>query len=62
MFVDDNFIGNKKQALSLLKDIGQWQKQKGYPFWFMTQASLNLADDSEMLALMNEAGFSKRSS
>ena len=59
MFVDDNFIGNKKQALSLLKDIGQWQKQKGYPFWFMTQASLNLADDSEMLALMNEAGFKK---
>jgi radical SAM superfamily enzyme YgiQ (UPF0313 family) len=56
-FVDDNFIGNKKAVKSLLPALIEWQRTHAYPFWFSTEASLNLADDSELLALMREANF-----
>lgn len=55
--VDDNFIGNKKNVRQLLPQLAQWQKQNGYPFSLITEASLNLADDEELLADMREAGF-----
>lgn len=56
-FVDDNFIGNKKAVKAFLPDLIAWQKAHGYPFEFSTEASLNLADDDELLALMREANF-----
>ena len=55
--VDDNFIGNKRNAKLLLKAIRQWQEEKGYPFSFATEASVNLADDDEMMRMMHEARF-----
>ncbi|HSL45877.1 MAG TPA: DUF4070 domain-containing protein [Anaerolineales bacterium] len=56
-FVDDNFIGNKKQIKSeVLPALIEWRNGKsGMPF--STEASINLADDPELLKLMVQAGF-----
>src|SRR5205823_2071156 len=56
-FVDDNFIGNKKAVKAFLPHLIRWQKAWGYPFRFSTEASINLADDDALLALMREANF-----
>jgi radical SAM superfamily enzyme YgiQ (UPF0313 family) len=55
--VDDNFIGNKKNVRRLLPEITEWQQRNGFPFSFLTEASVNLADDEELLAEMQRAGF-----
>lgn len=57
-FVDDNFIGKKKSLKDdLLPAMIQWMDQKKHPFCFNTQASINLADDEELMTLMVRAGF-----
>lgn len=55
--VDDNFIGKKREAKALLRHIVQWQKLRGYPIVFSTEASVDLADDEELMELMVEAQF-----
>lgn len=57
MLVDDNFVGNKKKAKELLRAIIPWQEKNGYPLRINTQASINLADDAELLDLMYKANF-----
>ena len=57
-FVDDNFIGNKKKLMEeVLPAIVEWTERRGHPFCFMTEASINLADDEALMNLMVKAGF-----
>ena len=56
-FVDDNLIGNKKAVKAFLPELKTWLEQHDYPFEFTTEASLNLADDNELLKQLNEANF-----
>ena len=55
--VDDNLIGNKCAIKVLLRDIVGWQQQHGFPLMFFTEASLDLAEDDELMQLMTEANF-----
>lgn len=55
--VDDNFIGNQRNVKRFLRELVPWMKQHNYPFSFITEASVNLAEDDELLQLMREAGF-----
>jgi radical SAM superfamily enzyme YgiQ (UPF0313 family) len=55
--VDDNFIGNKPKVRVLLSAIVEWSAARGKPFRFITEASLNLSDDPELLQMMKDASF-----
>jgi hypothetical protein len=55
--VDDNFIGNSKNALQLAVDLGAWGEKHGRPFSFYTEASIDLADRPDLLAAMVQANF-----
>ena len=55
--VDDNFIGNKRNVKLLLKELKVWLAQHQYPFKFNTEASIDLAADSELMDLMVECNF-----
>ncbi len=57
--VDDNFIGDKKRTKELLREMVRWRQGADSPEGFLTEASLNLADDPELCRLMVEAGFRK---
>jgi radical SAM superfamily enzyme YgiQ (UPF0313 family) len=56
--VDDNFIGNKAKAKELLRAMIPWQAERGYPFKLITEASVELARDDELLDLMAGVNFS----
>ena len=56
-FVDDNLIGNVPQAKSLLRFLADYQQKHDYDFSFGTEASLNLAQNRELLELFRAANF-----
>lgn len=56
-FVDDNLIGNKPVAKKLLAFLRDYQHKHNYWFHFGTEASLNMAQDDELLRLFREANF-----
>jgi radical SAM superfamily enzyme YgiQ (UPF0313 family) len=57
--VDDNFIGNRAKVKEFLRELIAWERRRGIRVQFTTEASLNLADDAELLDLMVRAGFKK---
>jgi radical SAM superfamily enzyme YgiQ (UPF0313 family) len=57
--VDDNFIGNKKNVKLMLPHLAEWQERNQRPFTFITEASVNLAEDHKLLDLMRQAGFNR---
>jgi len=57
--VDDNFIGNKRRTRELLDALIEWRRRTRAGMGFLTEASMNLADDPELCALMARAGFKK---
>lgn len=57
--VDDNFIGTKTKVKEMLRSLARWMDRHGKPFHFFTEASVNLAEDEELMALMSRAGFNK---
>jgi hopanoid C-2 methylase len=56
-FVDDNFVGDRRAAMSLLPHLIEWQKRNGYPIQFACEATLNLAMSPKLLEMMREAYF-----
>jgi hypothetical protein len=55
--VDDNFIGNRRDALRLLRALIPWQRARHYPFTLCTEASMNLVEYDELMEAMRQAGF-----
>ncbi|MEP6850165.1 MAG: DUF4070 domain-containing protein [Acidobacteriota bacterium] len=55
--VDDNFIGNKKNVRLFMPDLIEWTRKNANPFSFITEASINLAEDDALLQQMEDAGF-----
>ncbi|MDH3458366.1 MAG: B12-binding domain-containing radical SAM protein, partial [Gemmatimonadota bacterium] len=56
-FVDDNFIGNKREVKKLLPVLRDWLEAHDWPFEFSTEASINVADDEQLLQMMQDVGF-----
>jgi radical SAM superfamily enzyme YgiQ (UPF0313 family) len=57
-FVDDNFIGDKSRLKrELLPILIQWMESNNYPYTLSTEASINMADDAELMQMMFRAGF-----
>ncbi|MDT4955104.1 MAG: hypothetical protein QOJ02_3242 [Acidobacteriota bacterium] len=55
--VDDNFIGNKRNVKQFLPDLIEWSERNKHPFLFVTEASVNLAEDDALLEMMRRAHF-----
>ncbi|MBD0372411.1 MAG: B12-binding domain-containing radical SAM protein, partial [Pyrinomonadaceae bacterium] len=55
--VDDNFIGNKRNVKRLLPELVEWSERHSKPFTFITEASVNLAEDDDLLEMMKRANF-----
>jgi len=55
--VDDNFIGNKKAVRALLPELERWQREHRFPYELLTEASINLAADDDLMAAMVRCGF-----
>jgi radical SAM superfamily enzyme YgiQ (UPF0313 family) len=57
--VDDNFIGNKHEVKQFLPALIEWQQEHRFPFALLTEVSVNLANDEELMRLMSAANFFK---
>jgi radical SAM superfamily enzyme YgiQ (UPF0313 family) len=55
--VDDNLIANKKAIVEVLRAVIEWQRERGFPLTFFTEASLDLADEPALMQLMVDANI-----
>ena len=55
--VDDNFIGNKREVKKLLPEMAAWNEARDYPFTYITEATVDLANDDELIAQMVASNF-----
>ena len=55
--VNDNLIGNKKAIKAVLREVIAWQEAHGYPLTLATEASVDLAEDDELMQLMADANI-----
>lgn len=55
--VDDNFIGNKRNVKKMLPDLLAWCEKRKFPFFFSTEASMNLGDDVKLMEMMRAVDF-----
>jgi radical SAM superfamily enzyme YgiQ (UPF0313 family) len=55
--VDDNFIGNKRLIKKMLPELKQWCESRNYPFYFSTEASMNMTDDDQLMQMMRDVDF-----
>lgn len=56
-FTDDNFIGNPARAETICKALAPWNRERGEPFWYLTQASINLGERLDLIDCLTEANF-----
>jgi radical SAM superfamily enzyme YgiQ (UPF0313 family) len=54
---DDNFTANRKTVKNMLRLLAVWQEERGYPYLLLTEASIDMAGDDELLDLMMRSGF-----
>ncbi len=60
LIVDDNFLGNKKKLKAeVLPAMIRWAEARKHPLSLLTQTSIALADDEELMRLMVRAGFNQ---
>jgi radical SAM superfamily enzyme YgiQ (UPF0313 family) len=57
LIVDDNLIGNKQAIKPVLAEVAAWQRARGYPLTFFTEASLDLAEDEQLMRAMTDANI-----
>jgi radical SAM superfamily enzyme YgiQ (UPF0313 family) len=57
LFCDDNFIGDRRYAKDLVRELGRLNRTFRRPMAFITNVTLNIARDEEMLALFADANF-----
>jgi radical SAM superfamily enzyme YgiQ (UPF0313 family) len=55
--VDDNLVGNKRAIRPVLDAVARWQHRRGYPVTFFTEASIDVADDPELMQTMVDANI-----
>ncbi|MFM7107314.1 MAG: DUF4070 domain-containing protein [Planctomycetaceae bacterium] len=55
--VDDNLIGNKAAIRAVLAEVAAWQRRHDYPLTLFSEASIDLADDPDLMRAMTEANF-----
>ena len=59
VLADDNFSAGRKEAQRILGAIGPFNRALGAPLNFATQASIDCAQDGELLKLASESGLNR---
>jgi radical SAM superfamily enzyme YgiQ (UPF0313 family) len=56
-FVDDNFFVNRNNTIEVLLAMKEWSEINHYPYYFSTEATINLANDENVLQMMKDVDF-----